>query len=151
MLCYDKLSSYSECAFSDTVVDTGVQFINIVLKRPALRNLILTILASVRISTFQINILAAKLSNAVKHYKTKTYLSCEFITDLDIVYITLFFETHSWFYFVVVPKGQNNKILQEHKTIVMIFGNDKRRIRMDIENNSWDVQQVLAIPSMNCS
>ena len=55
------------------------QGFKIVLKRPALRNLILVMLASLRTTTFRINTLAAHLPVLVAHYKTKQNLTSSLI------------------------------------------------------------------------
>ena len=66
------------------------QGFKIVLKRPALRNLILVMLASLRTTTFRINTLAAHLPVLVAHYKTKQkrllrFINSNFPTDVALV------------------------------------------------------------------
>ena len=82
--------------FAPDKVNTGAliskvkQGFKIVLKRPALRNLILVMLASLRTTTFRINTLAAHLPVLVAHYKTKQkrllrFINSNFPTDVALV------------------------------------------------------------------
>ncbi len=54
-----------------SMITTLTEIFNPVLKRPALKNRILTTLAIVLAKTFRINEIASRLPVAVKHQKTK--------------------------------------------------------------------------------
>ena len=53
------------------MITTITEIFNPVLKKPALKNLILTTLAIALAKTFRINEIASRLPVAVKHQKTK--------------------------------------------------------------------------------
>ncbi len=112
------------------------QGFKIVLKRPALRNLILVMLASLRTPTFRINTLAAHLPVLVAHYKTKQkrllrFINSNFPTDVALVAWCRF--VLCWLYNKIgqVPRivlVDETDILEHYRVIVMAVPFRKRAI-----------------------
>ncbi|RKU24557.1 hypothetical protein C6497_08855, partial [Candidatus Poribacteria bacterium] len=118
-----------------SLISQMTQVFKPVLKRPALRNLLLTVLASTRVNAFQINTLAAKLPVAVRHYKTKQKRLLRFINSCFPTDVAL----DAWCAFVLCSLRKAGRqlrillvdetdILQDYRVIVIAAPFRKRAI-----------------------
>ena len=128
-----------------------------VLKRPALRNLILVILACFQTKTFQINTLAHHLPVRVSHYKTKQKRLLRFINST----FPLSTAMEAWCAFVLWQlydkKGQvprillvdETDILKNYRIIVIAVPFRKRAIPIYWQIYEKDAFDKMAYPSHN--
>ena len=133
------------------------QRFKIVLKRPALRNLILVILACLRTKTFQIRTIAAHLPVDVAHYKTKRKRLLRFINSNFPTSIAM----EAWCAFVLwwlydktgrVPHTllvDETDILRDYKIIVIAVPFRKRAIPLYWKIYKKDAFDKMVYPSHN--